>query len=108
MQQLRQLYISADSDGSVNDARVTWDVNGDLTELVLPLPLWVNLALPDVSEALTGWAAPVWLDSYAALCGFEPGEVSTFEDLWLKVMERNERWHYSRTQVQLPFDYERF
>lgn len=108
MQPLRYVCISAHDDGTVNHAELGWGSDGARDSVVLPLPVWTDVALGELLDALAFERGKYWLASYAALLGFAPPEATTFEALWERVMERNERYRYSQMATELPFDQETF
>jgi len=108
MQPLRYVCISAHGDGSVNSAEIGWGNDGEKDQVVLPLPLWTDVDVWDLVDCFRFERGRYWLDSYATLLGIQLDTNATFEDLWVKVMERNERFRFSQGTRELPFDQERF
>lgn len=108
MRPLRYVCISAHEDGSVNNAEIGWGSDGEEDRLVLPLPVWTDVAMGELLDSLAVQQGRYWLQSYAALLGIELGFDGTFEDLWYKVIERNERFHHGQWNPELPFDQDRF
>lgn len=108
MQPLRYVCISAHEDGSVNHAEIGWGNDGARDSVVLPLPVWTDVAMDELLDALAVERGKYWLVSYTGLLGLS-GEIEwTFELLWEHVMESNERFRYSKMVQELPFDQERF
>ena len=108
MQPIRYVCINAHENGTVNHAEIGWANDGEWTEVVLPLPLWTDVVMGELLDALAIQQGRYWLDSYVALLGLPPLASASFEDLWLLVMERNERHRYAEMSQPLPFDQERF
>ena len=108
MQPIRYVCINAHEDGTVNHAEIGWGSDGERDSVVLPLPVWTDVAMGDLLNALAFDGGKYWLDSWATLLGVLLVDQEGFEELCVKVMERNERFRYERMSPELPFDQERF